>query len=178
MQEGQSLQALRRVRHLLEFGLRQTHERVECRIDGGHQYLFLALEVEIDGAIGNIGASSNVGNTRGEEALFGEDGHGRVENALVFVSAAVHADWRCVRGRQCRLLVSFCHGPDSRVLLQGRCSPAKSCSRCGIADTARRMNTHSLYRPGRFSAIGKHSNTVPGSTMENWAGGVSGTIWE
>jgi hypothetical protein len=58
---------------------------VEVAIDGSAEDFVLALEVEIDGAIGDVSPVGNIGDARTEEPFFGKDGNRRIQDALVFV---------------------------------------------------------------------------------------------
>ncbi len=58
---------------------------VHGAFEEGEQEVVFALEVEVDGAGGDVGAFGDVGDLGGEEAAFGEDLGGRVEDAVAFV---------------------------------------------------------------------------------------------
>ena len=115
MKEGQPLQALAGIAELLEFGARQAHKSIERRVDGGHQDVFFALEVEIDGTIGDAGAVGHVGYARGEEAFLREDRHRRIQDSLILVGAAVHAGRGALGRSEARLRIAFCQESVRRI---------------------------------------------------------------
>lgn len=73
VQAGESAKLVGRRGYGLELASGVLHEGIKGGIDGGHQNLFLALEVEIDGAIGNTGAVSDVRDASDVEAFFGKN---------------------------------------------------------------------------------------------------------
>jgi hypothetical protein len=83
MQECQAAEALPRVMELLQFGAGPGEESPEGGVDGLHQQLFLVLEIQVDGAVGDAGTGGDVGHPRTGVAVLRDDLDGGIEDALI-----------------------------------------------------------------------------------------------
>src|ERR1035437_437228 len=111
MKKGQPPQPFGGAGKLLDLSTCVPHKRIEGRVDGCHQDLVFVLEVEIDGAVSDVGAIGDVGDSRVEKAFVGEYRDRSLEDALVFFSIAVCAYAAVPRSRQRSLRVSLHQGP-------------------------------------------------------------------
>src|ERR1039458_8746575 len=102
MKKGQPPQPLGGGGELLDFRTGVPHKCIEGRVEGCHQDLFFVLEVEIDGAISDVGAIGNVGDSRVKKTLVGKYGDRGIQDALIFFSVAVCAAAGVARSRQKR----------------------------------------------------------------------------
>ena len=69
-------------------GLERAVELLHAALEQRDQQVVLALEVEVDRAVGDAGFLRDVGDLRGEEAVAREDPLGGVEDALALVAAS------------------------------------------------------------------------------------------
>jgi hypothetical protein len=84
MEAGDELQLLPRIGRGEEVGFDPGVDALEVGVDGRAQDVVLALEVEIDGTVGDAGAGRDGAYRRVKIAVLGDDGDGSVEDTLVF----------------------------------------------------------------------------------------------
>src|ERR1039458_6141561 len=139
MKKSQPPQALGGAWKFLDLRTCVPHKCIEGRVDGRHQDLFLVLEVEIDGAISDVGAVGNVGDSRIKKPLVGKYRDRSIEDALIFFSVAVCAAAGVARSRQKRLRFLLHQRPTNRSGCTWSATPAlpqpiRAARRCNAAE--------------------------------------------
>src|SRR5712675_2155443 len=87
MKNGQPMQSFTRIK-LREVATGGFHEWNEGGVDHRHQDLFFVFEVEINGAVGDVGAGGDIRDVGGKVSVASKDGNGSLKNAISFFAAA------------------------------------------------------------------------------------------
>src|ERR1700690_3947640 len=131
------------------------HEPVKGRVDPRPQDLFLVLEVEIDGTVGNIRAVRNVGDARVEKPLLGEHGNRGVEDALVLLGSTRSARNGVTVWRDWKL--RFALHRESCSFPPGTGAPTHKT----MGRYSRRMNPHSVFQCKARARFTQSKVTIP-----------------